>query len=240
MKTDETQPQIRYRKAKRKILLESALIVLIFHGLLLLLFKFAPEAPSVHTSPRRPVTLLDLNTLPEGDRNSWLSWLYLHDPALIAQPDSQNYSGRFIPVSRPVPTTFQVKVSSELTPEQKPEQYNGLPELNASFGSMLSGYQFAKLPELTQSPITLPRFHSNGVLVPQMKNLPDTIRNAVPPEAFTELEILPSVRPGGDWRYRVLKSSGDPDLERQLIHFLRQEFPAPAQMEQLLIEWKRQ
>lgn len=237
----------KQQKFHRRIICEAVGIVVLFHLILLGLFRYAPRIAEAAGAERKPVMMLNLAALPEEERQFWDNWLTYHDPSLISRPDRKyTYSAvRQEAAFREALPGHAAKLPLA-EPEPRPAiGFGRLPQLPSvpSVPARLAGYRAATVALLQPPPAvkaSLPRFSLNG----RPWNLP------VPPETFEEsaaggsysvIRFYPA-RAAGMLRYEVSESNGAPAQEQLAIRLLLQqpELAGADENQEVRIQWREE
>jgi len=85
--TTKTKKVSRFQ---RRIFFGAIILTLLVHGLLLVLFKYAP-AEKIYSNPRTAgVTFMNLSNQTPAKRHELLNWLEYHEPSLISAPNAKH------------------------------------------------------------------------------------------------------------------------------------------------------
>lgn len=213
---------------QRRIFFGAIILALLVHGLLLVLFKYAPAKRTYSNTRTAGVTFMNLATQPETKRRELLNWLEYHEPSLISAPDAKYGYNQLMPHVdfRPAQADKVYKTTLPDVPEKKLKEFSSLKTHNKEENSLLRNFIFKHphivIPETPRPAVPEIKYPlvKNGNKVLDLSFSSYLLKDSQKLEAKPMLisydlksgKILP--------RVEVVKSSGNYDFDMQVLREL--------------------
>ena len=115
-------------RIQRRIFFGAIILALLVHGLLLVLFKYAPLEKTYSNIRTAGITFMNLASQPPAKRRELLNWLEYHEPSLISAPNAKYGYNQLIPYTdfRPAQPDKVYNADLPKVPEKKLKGFSSL------------------------------------------------------------------------------------------------------------------
>lgn len=215
-------------RMQRRIFFGAIILALLVHGLLLVLFKYAPAKKTYSNIRTAGITFMNLDSQPLAKRQELLNWLEYHEPSLISAPNARYGYNQLIPNVdfRPAQSDLVHKTDLPEVPEKKLEEFSSLTMHNNIEYSPLRNFIFKHphklIPEAPKAAVPEIKYPliKNGKTVLNLSFSPYLLKDSEKLKARAML-INYNLRGGGILpRVEVVNSSGSYDFDMQVLREL--------------------
>ena len=131
-------------RMQRRIFFGAIMLALLVHGLLLVLFEYAPSEKTYRSTHTAGVTFMNLASQTPEKRREILNWLEYHEPSLISVPNAKYGYNQLTPNIdfRPAQPDKVHKADLPEVPTKKPKEFSSLKMHNKAENILLRNLIF--------------------------------------------------------------------------------------------------
>jgi hypothetical protein len=156
-------------RIQRRIFLGAIILALLVHGVLLVLFEYAPAKKIYSNTRTAGVTFMNLASQPPAKRRKLLNWLDYHEPSLISAPNEKYGYNQLNPY-----VDFRAAYSDKVhqtvlpdIPEKKPKEFTFLKIHNQGEDVLSQNFIFKRPHQVT---VETPKPVLPDIKYPLLKN----------------------------------------------------------------------
>ncbi len=215
-------------RMQKRIFFVAIILALLVHGLLLVLFEYAPSKKIYSNTHTAGVTFMNLDSQPPAKRRELLNWLEYHEPSLISAPNPKYGYNQLIPYSdfRPAQADKFHKADLPEVPEKKLKEFSSLDVDGNTKRSLLQSSIFkhphkvaSEVPETAVPDIKYPLV-KNGDTVLELSFSSYLLKDSQKLKAKPMLINYSLKRNKMLPRVEVVNSSGSYDFDMQVLREL--------------------